>query len=316
MSDDIFLGVDTSNYTTSISLIDGVGNLILNIKKMLTVPKKMHGLRQSEAVYQHVRNLIEISKDGKLDKYGRITAIGVSTKPRDSVESFMPCFMVGKENACFLASFLGIPVYSFSHQAGHIMAILYGSGNLEMANSEFLSFHISGGTTDAVYVKPDSENIFSIENIGGSSDLHAGQLIDRVGDLLQFEFPSGKMVDSMACSCDEQMNFPKVSVKGLFCNFSGFENKAFELYEKTKNKKLVSKYTMEAVYLTLACLTKELEKRYPGKQIVYSGGVMNSEYIKNRMESAFHIFSSEFACDNAVGIAELARERHYLGRKI
>ena len=53
----LFLGIDTSNYTTSAALADGDGNIIVNLKRLLPVKEGERGLRQSDALFAHTKNL-------------------------------------------------------------------------------------------------------------------------------------------------------------------------------------------------------------------------------------------------------------------
>ncbi len=156
MSSSLFLGFDTSNYTTSVSVVDGQGTVLLNGKRLLSVKEGDRGLRQSDAVFQHVKNLpeVETSLRSALDGMdrGSIAAIGVSVSPRDAEGSYMPCFLPGIAAAETAGAVLGIPVFRFSHQAGHIMAALHSAGVDELAEGSFAAFHVSGGTTDVLFV--------------------------------------------------------------------------------------------------------------------------------------------------------------------
>ena len=103
-----FLGVDTSNYTTSLALSRD-GEIVRNLKKLLDVKEGQRGLRQSDAVFHHTRQLPEVlSMLG--DKIDGAKVIGVSERPRDAKDSYMPCFLVGIGAAQMLAQALGVPV--------------------------------------------------------------------------------------------------------------------------------------------------------------------------------------------------------------
>ena len=85
-----YLGIDTSNYTTSVSLFCDEDNTIVNLKKLLPVAENQKGIRQSDAVFHHTVQLPElIAKLFKEQKYD-ITAIGVSVKPCNEENSYMP----------------------------------------------------------------------------------------------------------------------------------------------------------------------------------------------------------------------------------
>lgn len=110
------LGLDTSNYTTSAAFF---GDGEMDSRGMILPVKEGEiGLRQSDAVFHHTRQLPEVlSMLG--DKIGGAKVIGVSERPRDAKDSYMPCFLVGIGAAQMLAQALGVPLRRFSHQQGH-----------------------------------------------------------------------------------------------------------------------------------------------------------------------------------------------------
>ena len=103
----ITIGLDTSNYTTSIAFFDGVNGE--NQSKLLPVKEGELGLRQSDAVFAHIKSLPELS--GRLFSLvgeQNISAVAVSTRPRAVEGSYMPCFMVGYSHATMLAEAFGV----------------------------------------------------------------------------------------------------------------------------------------------------------------------------------------------------------------
>ena len=114
------LGIDTSNYTTSVALYNDEDNTILNLKKLLPVKSGEKGIRQSDAVFHHTVQLPELVKKAFSDKSIKLKSIGVSTKPCNIDNSYMPCFLTGISVATSLASALNIPMYEFSHQDGRM----------------------------------------------------------------------------------------------------------------------------------------------------------------------------------------------------
>ena len=213
----LFLGVDTSNYTTSVAAYDSEGDVIFQRKKLLPVKKGQLGLRQSDAVFAHVKNLPLVIRDLRAileEGNYRIAAVGVSATPRDAADSYMPCFLTGIVAAESLATGSGTEVHRFSHQSGHIMAALYSSGALaegKLLTSDFLAFHVSGGTTEAVVAHP-REGGFDVEIKGCGADLHAGQVIDRVGVMMGLDFPCGKALEELAVQNTKPLPQIKTSV--------------------------------------------------------------------------------------------------------
>ena len=223
----LFLGIDTSNYTTSAALAGSDGRIFLNCRIPLPVKEGERGLRQSDAVFHHVKNLPEAARavGDALNSAedGTLLAAGVSSVPRDAEGSYMPCFLSGVSAAEMAANVRGIPLYRFSHQAGHVMAAV-GSVSAEEGdfrsaldrwlNGPFLAFHVSGGTTDLLLVRPDEEKIFSVERIGGSKDINGGQAVDRTGVRMGLSFPAGRAMDEAALAYGGKIPKAKISVDG------------------------------------------------------------------------------------------------------
>ena len=314
----LFLGLDTSNYTTSAALCDEYGRILLNQKRLLPVKEGERGLRQSDAVFLHVKALEETAdavRRALAETEDRLTAIGCSYAPRDTEGSYMPCFLVGSGVGQMLSAALNVPLYSFSHQAGHMMAAAYsacmnnGLDLSEWISRPFLAFHISGGTTDIIHTTPDTGRVLHAERIGGTLDINAGQLIDRLGVKMGLPFPCGAAMDRMAVSCEAKVPKAPVHVKELSCNLSGLENKALQLLAETdENKPLVSKYVLHAVAMTLLKLTENLKNTCPELPILYAGGVMSSQYVRPFLVPHGMFADAVYASDNAAGTALLARE--------
>ena len=304
----VYIGIDTSNYTTSIALCNENGEIIANIKKLLDVKEGERGLRQSDAVFAHIKNLSLLApKLAEAIRDCEVKAIGVSSVPRDAEGSYMPCFLSGKAVADILGATHNAPVCEFSHQSGHIMAALYSCGNAEeFLKSDFVAFHVSGGTTEAVYVTPD-KNKFAISIIAETSDISAGQAIDRAGVMMGLKFPCGKEMEKLADEYTGKLPKPKICVKSGKCNLSGLENIASKLYQETNDISYVSKYVLNFLSETLSKLTSDIREEYPNIPIVYAGGVMSNKYLQNKLSSFDNTYfaTPEFSADNAAGIALL-----------
>ena len=308
-----FLGIDTSNYRTSVAVCDENGNPVKNVRRLLPVGSGQLGLRQSQALFEHVKALPEV-----MGEIGRIIpeAVGYSSRPRDVEGSYMPCFLAGAAVARSIASAYGAESFPFSHQAGHIKAAAYFSENnkvfrelTERSDGRFAAFHVSGGTTEVLLYEGGR-----ITRLGGTLDLCAGQLIDRVGVMLGFDFPCGEMLERCASGISQSKGI-KVSVKGLDCNFAGLENTASNLYAHGMRKEELAAFTLDAVAKTVERLSENLIGLYPGLPILYAGGVMSCERIRaelrNRYDCGFS--KAEYSGDNAIGTALLCRSRYLQG---
>lgn len=313
MANKVYLGIDTSNYTTSLALCNEDGKIIANIKKLLDVKEGEKGLRQSDAVFSHVKKLPLLTDE--LKSYmsdATMEAVGVSISPRDVDGSYMPCFLVGKATASTVAATHKAPLYEFSHQAGHIMAALYSCGmENDLINKEFVAFHVSGGTTEALYVKPN-KNSFSVDIIADTADISAGQAIDRAGVMMGLKFPCGKELEKLANSYNGKLPKPKICIKKNQCNLSGLENLAEKLYKETNDKSYVAAYVLNFVAETLIAITRNIREEHPSIPIVYAGGVMSNKLLQSKLSQFENTFfaTPEFSTDNAAGIALLARKSH------
>lgn len=308
----IILGIDTSNYTTSVALMFDDGELIANIKRPLPVSKGERGLRQSDAVFAHVKNIPSAMDEARVYLNGRSpSAVGVSERPRNVEGSYMPCFLCGVAVAQSVCASVNAPLYRFSHQCGHIMAALYSSGAEELMNGRFAAFHVSGGTTELLLVD-GGECGFNTQLIGGTKDLNAGQIIDRVGVYLGLPFPAGPHIESLALEYKRKIPSKKVSVIGTYANLSGLENMACKLFDETNDKRLVSAFVLEYVGNALVRMCEGLIDSYGQMPIVFAGGVMCNSIIRSKLRSRFDSYFAEplMSADNAVGIAELARLNH------
>lgn len=300
------LGIDTSNYTTSAAVYreDGTGR---NSSRLLDVEKGGVGLRQSDALFQHVKRLPERFSD--LREAGfltEITAVGASTQPRAVEGSYMPCFLAGTSQGQVLADTLQVPFYGFSHQQGHIAAACWSAGRLELLDEPILAWHLSGGTTELLMVVPEKGNVRAAR-IGGTTDLAAGQLIDRTGKLLQLDFPAGKALDRLAGQTEEKERF-RVRLDGLNFSLSGVENKAQKLVEKGKEPAAVARYVLLTIASLIRRATDKAKLLYPGLPVLCSGGVASNSILRSFLYDA--VFAApEFSTDNAMGIAILAKRR-------
>ena len=308
----VVLGIDTSNYTTSVSIIDLDGALIANLKRPLPVKQGEHGLRQSDAVFAHVKNLPDIMEEarGYLEDC-ECVAVGVSERPRNIDGSYMPCFLSGLASAESISATLGVPIYRFSHQCGHIMAALYSSGRFDLLDKEFCAFHVSGGTTEVLRVSPDGY-AFKAQLVGGTLDLNAGQVIDRIGVKMGFAFPCGKHLEEAAKNNTLPLPTSRPRVVDLGVNLSGLENMAENLYHKSKSKELTSAFVLKYVSSALIKLADAYVDKYGKVDFVFAGGVMSNSLIKADIlkKHSASFAEPQLSADNAVGIAYLALRKY------
>lgn len=301
------LAFDTSNYTTSVALFDGEREQ--HVSRLLDVEAGSLGLRQSEALFAHVKRLPELT-DRLFSGCGKvqIDAVGVSTRPRAVDGSYMPCFLAGQSQAGVLGAALHIPVYAFSHQQGHIAAALWSSGQMELMQQPHLSWHLSGGTTELLYITPEGTSVHA-EKVGGTTDISAGQLLDRTGKLLGLPFPSGKQIDALSKAASDRQTF-RVKVHGAEFSLSGVQNKV-ERYHQG-NAAETAGYALRCLIGAIVEATENALKEYSVPAVVFAGGVSSNSLLREKCAGLPAVFCPpQYATDNAVGTAVLAWRAHH-----
>ena len=301
------IGFDTSNYTTSIACFDGIGGV--NCSQLLPVKAGELGLRQSDAVFHHTKSLPVLS--GRLFsnvQMEKVRAVGVSTRPRALEGSYMPCFMVGFSHAKLLADVLQVPLVECSHQQGHVAASLWSAGRLDLMDAAHLAWHLSGGTTELLLVEPEGRNV-KCTRIGGTTDISAGQLIDRTGQLLGQPFPAGKHIDALSKEAQKKDLF-KVKCPEMEFSLSGVQNKVTAYYDACKDPTETAGYALRCVCYAVYTATKNAIKAYPGLPVVFSGGVASNTMLREKIAPLNPVFAKpEFSTDNAMGVAVLAHRQ-------
>ncbi|NLJ97933.1 MAG: hypothetical protein GX320_01515 [Tissierellia bacterium] len=309
-----YVGIDTSAYTTSLAVINEKDVAVLDLRRVLKVKKGEIGLRQQDAVFQHVNNLpILIAKMAEEIDVSKIEVVSCSSKPRKIEGSYMPVFAVGKGQAFALAKVFNCKYKEFSHQEGHIGAGMLNSGLKD--KDSFISLHISGGTTELLIVKNEDKNL-RVDVIGGTLDLNFGQLIDRIGVETKLPFPCGIEMDKMAeCGNILNINIPMSIKKDTWFNISGLEN-YFKNLIKSKNYKI--KDIFATLFYTIACyiyiITVNACIQYKINNVLITGGVSANKIIRQHLISKLSqegITTSfpkvDLCTDNGVGIAYMGK---------
>ena len=316
MKKTLSVGIDTSNYKTSVAAVDETGAILFNHQQLLNVKKGERGLRQSEALFQHVQNLPAVFEalfetplpggDGRIRDH--IGAVSVSTRPRPVEGSYMPVFTAGHGYARALAAGLGVSLHEFSHQEGHIEAIRRYSELRDV--NPLICFHFSGGTTEAILVDGDHSEI-----VGGSKDLAYGQVLDRIGVALGLEFPAGDAMDKIAmASQGHRQIFTRIKVKDGYVNLSGIETQGQRLLREYPQMELLDDL-FETLSESIMEMTLQLSSRYDIHNFIYAGGVSCSRYMRQYLSE--HLYrdlniafgKNELSSDNAIGVALLGGKK-------
>lgn len=306
----LILGIDTSAYTTSIAVAEAAtGKIISDLRRVLSVGEGQKGLRQQEAVFQHLKNFIELYEQLDMD-LSKINTVSVSSRPRNVEGSYMPVFTVGQNFGRAIARTLNAEYMEYSHQENHIGAALME--HYKEINRNILAIHISGGTTEFLHVNKLSKG-YEAEIIGGTRDITLGQLIDRIGTCMGFPFPCGYHMEKYLHSNTdiEKIKYPSIA-KSQFINLSGMENYYKNLYTSNKyNKASIVCSLFEYASSCILNITEQLQNQYKFDAIIVTGGVASNSIVRNKMTDRFGsevklVFPSiSNSSDNAVGSAYL-----------
>ncbi len=311
----VIIGLDTSCYTTSCAAVSSEGDVIASCRKLLPVKEGERGLRQSDAVFIHVKQIPEVIEELGKAVHEQVAAVCASARPRDDETSYMPVFQVGEAHARALAAMLGCPCFFSTHQRGHLAAAKIDSG---LKEGPFLFLHLSGGTTELLSMQNQELSL-----LGGTRDLHAGQLVDRIGVKLGLPFPSGPYLEEMAKDCEPRAAIPaSFEIGDLYCHLSGAETKACQLLERGMPPSQVAAEIYDVLARTVARLALAGRRATGIRQVLMAGGVASSALFRkmvvhriHKQEPEFHVCfgKPEYSGDNAVGIAMIGRDK-YLGR--
>ncbi len=304
MDGELFLGIDTSCYTTSVAAY--FNDKMIHVKKMLDVKEGECGLRQSEALFQHIKNLPVLFEDIKNSvnpkSFEKIT-VAVSAKPRSVEGSYMPVFLAGQSFARTVSAVLGARYIETSHQDGHIMAAIYSCKKYSICDEPFLTYHLSGGTTELLLVKKVG-NIFECELVGGTKDLPAGQFIDRVGVKLGMSFPCGKFLDYSAMNYQGEKPKIQTCVKDGFINFSGEETRYSRMCEQGEDSGKIAYSVLKCIAASVKKSITDARNKYNVKNVLMVGGVSSSKMLREEFSDMPNVYFAEpeLSTDNAVGV--------------
>lgn len=311
---EVALGIDTSCYTTSVALASA-GRIVTCARRLLSIPRGERGLRQSEAVYQHVRALPELMEE-MMRSAGetKISCVCASNAPRPREDSFMPVFASGASFARAIGAALHAPVYFTTHQQGHIRAALQDSG---MPEGRFVALHLSGGTTQTLLCSEKLE----IEELGGTSDLNAGQLVDRTGVHMGLDFPCGPEMEKLARKGTAKSLLP-VSRKNLECSFSGAEAQIKRLLDGGMKREDAAMEIYSFLSRSIAWLVVSACRKTCTPRALLAGGVASSLLLRGeltrrvkKLDQDVRLYwgKPELSGDNACGVALIGAGLHERG---
>lgn len=312
------LGIDTSCYTSSVALLDEAGQLVADCRRLLKVKAGSRGLQQSEMVFQHTRNLPELFAEACRGLAGPVAfkGIAVSAWPRPLPDSYMPAFLVGDGYAKVLALSHNVPLQRISHQENHIFAGIWSAGGPESA--QFLAVHLSGGTTEVMRVAAAAshrqDKRLHIELLGCSQDIHAGQLVDRVGVLLGLPFPAGPQLEALAASGHSHPAKIPVCVRGTTVSFAGPETHIRKLIAQGADSSAIAAGVELGIAAAVAKMLKQAIAGTGLTEVLLVGGVTANRFIRRYLQEQLELPGvarlywpeSRYSPDNAAGAAYVA----------
>ncbi len=313
----IVIGLDTSCYTTSVAAVTVEGQVLASCRKLLPVKEGERGLRQSEAVFIHVRQLPERLEELAAYTQGHeIVAVCVSRQPRDEEESYMPVFQVGDAQARGLAAMLGVPCFASTHQRGHVAAAMVDSG---VAEGDLMAVHLSGGTTELLSLRGDELTL-----LGGTLDLHAGQFVDRVGVALGLPFPAGPHLEKLAVQGRSEAKLPaNMADQDLHCHFSGAETQVQRwIKQGAMPKEDIAREVYDLLARTVSRMILAGSRDTGIRQVLIAGGVASSQLFRQLVTERIHkkdkgfrvcFGKPEYSGDNAVGAALIGAKKYREG---
>lgn len=313
----IVIGLDTSCYTTSVAAVTVEGQVLASCRKLLPVKEGERGLRQSEAVFIHVRQLPERLEELAAYTQGhQIVAVCASRQPRDEEESYMPVFQVGDAQARGLAAMLGVPCFASTHQRGHVAAAMVDSG---VEEGDLLAVHLSGGTTELLSLRGDDLML-----LGGTLDLHAGQFVDRVGVALGLPFPAGPHLEKLAVAGRSEAKLPaNMADQDLHCHFSGAETQVQRwIKQGAMPKEDIAREVYDLLARTVSRMILAGGRDTGIRQVLIAGGVASSQLFRQlvterirKKDKGFRVCFGrpEYSGDNAVGAALIGAKKYREG---
>jgi N6-L-threonylcarbamoyladenine synthase len=298
------LGIDTSNYATSLAVVHTEKReVVCALKKPLPVPAGQLGLRQNEALFHHTAALPTLLDELKSKTpLQQISTVSASDRPRPTEGSYMPCFLAGVSFGSAFAAAGGRPLRRTTHQQGHLAAAMLGSGHeTALLGSRLLFFHLSGGTTELLL----AHRYQILRRLGASYDLYAGQAVDRLGVRFGFAFPAGEALSALALECGDEID-PKISVEGINCHLSGLENQCDALLKRGRPRAYAARYCLLAIAKTVAAMITAARRELGGLPALCAGGVMGSAVVRTYIEAhceEIYFAPPALSGDNAVGVA-------------
>ncbi len=317
MNEPIILGIESSCDDTSAAIING-NKILSNIAANQTIHQEYGGVVPELASRAHQQNIIPVVEKSFTKaniQQKDISAIGFTRGP-----GLLGSLLVGTSFAKSLAMSLDVPLIEVNHLQAHILCHFIEDANPVPPKFPFLCLTVSGGHTMIVLVN----DYFDMEIIGKTIDDAAGEAFDKIGKIMDLDYPAGPIIDKLAKLGNENaFTFGKPKLENYDYSFSGIKTSVlYFLQKQLKDNPNFIKENVEnlcaSVQKTIVdVLMQKLEKAakdYNVKDVAIAGGVSANSGLRNAMQKNVeklgwnvYIPKFEYTTDNAAMIAMVAK---------
>ena len=320
MKDVYILGIESSCDETSFSIVkNGCEEIATVISSQIDIHKDYGGVVPEIASRAHVKNvtfvLEECLKKANM-KIEDIDAIAIANGP-----GLIGSLLVGLETAKTLAWLYNKPLVPVHHIAGHI----YANNLVKKMEFPLISLVISGGHTELIYMKED----YSFLKLGGTLDDAVGECYDKVGKVMDINYPAGPMVDKLAHQGDNTYDLPiPLDDDSYNFSFSGLKSAVINLVHNEEQRgNTINKENLACSFQNVVCevLTKKTLRAMNElnvKNIILAGGVSANKGIRERFQSLcesrglnYTFPDIKYCTDNAAMIAAAGYFAYQKGRR-
>ena len=320
MKDIYILGIESSCDETSFSIVkNGTEEIATVISSQIDIHKNYGGVVPEIASRAHIKNITFVLEEC-LEKANmtmeEIDAIAVTYGP-----GLIGSLLVGVEAAKTLAYLYNKPLVPVHHISGHI----YANNLVKRLEFPLIALVISGGHTELIYMDKD----YSFKKLGGTLDDAVGECYDKVGRVIDVEYPGGPIIDKMASIGKHTYDLPiPLNDDSYNFSFSGLKSAVINLVHNEKQrgnnirKEDLAKSFQDVVVDVLTKKTMHALKEYNVKNLILAGGVAANKGIRNKFQELceenkinYTFPSIKYATDNAGMIASSGYYAFKLGRR-
>lgn len=317
MNEPIILGIESSCDDTSAAIING-NTILSNIAANQTIHIEYGGVVPELASRAHQQNIIPVVEKSFTKaniQQKDISAIGFTRGP-----GLLGSLLVGTSFAKSLAMSLDVPLIEVNHLQAHILCHFIEDANPMPPKFPFLCLTVSGGHTMIVLVK----DYFDMEIIGKTIDDAAGEAFDKIGKIMDLDYPAGPIIDKLAKLGNENaFTFGKPKLENYDYSFSGIKTSVLYFLQKQLKenpnfiKENVENLCASVQKTIIDVLMNKLEKAakdYNVTEVAIAGGVSANSALRNAMQKNaeklgwnVYIPKFEYTTDNAAMIAMVAK---------